>query len=99
MITAIRPEEQVIDIGEGFAQHPRTPGPRLMRAVDCLPVVIETERMTAALEAQAEAHCLAMKRVWDREWAEMARVLSIKANRVRAKDRYRETRQTAFAAD
>ena len=93
MSTAIRPEEQVI------SEHPRTPGPRLMRAVDCLPVVIETERMTAALEVQAEAHRLEMKPVWDREWAEMARVLSIKAHRVRAKERHRETRQTAFAAD
>lgn len=70
-----------------------------MRAVDCLPVVIETERMTAALEAQAETHCLAMKPVWDREWADMARALSIKAHRVRAKERYREIRQTALAAD
>lgn len=46
-------------IGEGFGEHPRRPGPRLMRVAwpeDRLPVVAEVTRLAEPLQAQADEY-------------------------------------------
>lgn len=69
----------MIEIGERFGEHPRTPGPRLMRR-EGMGMARELERravltltLEAGLGAQAEAHREAMKRAWDEEWSALAR--------------------------
>ena len=64
------------EIGERFGEHPRTPGPRLMRLAwpeDRLPVVAEVKRLVEPMQAQADEYgplrrSRAMEDVLDLMW-------------------------------
>lgn len=82
-----------IEIGEALGEHPRRPGPRLMRRAGCDPVATHDPCSLPPLwkegAAQAAAHRGAMKPGWHSDWLNGGQ-------RVRAEQQVKE-RQRAMA--